>query len=59
VIEIGYSSVDVAGVLSRSPSSVSRWLTEGLALKSEEEGFRSELNRLVRLLGEERVTLQQ
>jgi hypothetical protein len=48
VLEMGYHNTEVSALLQRSPSSVSRWLSEGLVLRSEDERFEEDLNRVVR-----------
>lgn len=53
VVEMGHSNTEVARTLRRSPSSVSRWLSEGLAQRIDDQTFRQQLDQLVKHLGEE------
>jgi REP element-mobilizing transposase RayT len=53
IVEIGHLSTEVARALHRSPSSVSRWLTTGLAQKLGDPGFGRQLERLIQRLGTE------
>ena len=48
VLEMGYRNTEVSAVLRRSPSSVSRWLSEGLTLRSEDAQFKKDLTHVVR-----------
>lgn len=50
VIELGHPSCEVAELLGRSASTVSRWLGDGLADRSAEPAFRAELEELLRRL---------
>jgi hypothetical protein len=56
IAELGYPSCGVAKALHRSPSSVSRWLGEGLARRSDDPAFQREMDQLVRRL---RVEISQ
>ena len=51
VMEMGYRNSDVSALLQRSPSSVSRWLSEGMALRSEDAEFKTQLVELVEEIG--------
>lgn len=48
VLELGYRNTEVSALLQRSPSSVSRWLSEGLVLRSEDARFQDQLTHLVK-----------
>jgi REP element-mobilizing transposase RayT len=48
VLEMGYRNTEVSALLQRSPSSVSRWLSEGLALRTEDARFKEELVHVVK-----------
>ncbi|HSO22693.1 MAG TPA: transposase [Chondromyces sp.] len=43
ILEMGYRSTEVSELLNRSPSSVSRWLYEGLLLRSSDARFEEQL----------------
>jgi hypothetical protein len=47
VLKMGYPNSDVSALLQRSPSSVSRWLSEGLVLRSEDAEFGGQLVELM------------
>ena len=53
VAELGHPSCEVAKVLHRSPSSVSRWLSDGLARRSVDPAFQREMDQLVMRLSAE------
>ena len=49
-LEMGHPNIEVARALQRNPSSVSRWLSEGLALKNEDPAFSQQLEELIKRL---------
>jgi REP element-mobilizing transposase RayT len=54
---LGYSSKEVAAVLEKNPSSVSRWLAEGLRLQRTGHAFRDELEVFCRHIADTIVPL--
>ena len=46
VSQYGLRSSDLAALLNKQPSSMSRWLSEGVSLEREDPTFRGRINHL-------------